>query len=104
MKYAYISVESKLTEEFPLHCDDEKLLKAARKTVRNMDKLGGKMGTGHLDMELRTIMSALECGINGKRFDAVAEALVMLQQLEQAVRMDAKTTDEINKSISFKNN
>ena len=53
---------------------------------KGFDKIDGGI-TGHaIDLQLRTVMSALEAGVNVKDWECVVEALLMLQDAEFETR------------------
>jgi hypothetical protein len=55
-----------------------------------MDAIDGGMQCEFpVDMCLRTIMSAILCGLTEPKHDAIEDAYVMLEQLEQFVRDNA---------------
>jgi hypothetical protein len=59
------------------------LMKAARKRIRAFDKSDGSDVTKvDTDLALRTIMSAISSGIETNMWDVIADAQVMLSQLE----------------------
>lgn len=68
-----------------------KLMKAARITNRRMDSVDRKAGFAapgdcDLTLQLRTAMSAIECGIKTGDWSAVAEGLDILQRAEEKLR------------------
>ena len=59
------------------------LLKDARLRVETFDKIDGHtVADGNIDPALRTVMTALKSAIVSKDWGVVAEAQVMLQQIE----------------------
>ena len=75
------------------HFDGETvgLIERARHFVEKCDRHDGhSQAYCPIDMGLRTVMTALEAGLNMQRWDTVAEAFIMLQQIEQSTREEAK--------------
>ena len=94
--YAMLSVSSTDEHPFPIECKKRKrLIDAAIKRVEEMDKVdGGPIWKHHVDLGMRTVMQALETGIETQSWECVAEALVMLNQIEWIIRLSAKYTME----------
>lgn len=65
------------------------VLRRAKKHVAEMDKTDGSSVTKFpTDMALRTIMTAIQTGIQMKDWSCVGDAMVMLQQIEPKFRPD----------------
>ena len=95
--FVTISVSTTRTGEYPVSLNDAELWKNAVKKVHEMDKIdGSQVGHWHIDLALRTVMTALETGINHKAWDCLAEALVMVQQVEKSCREHAVKKDGNN--------
>lgn len=75
----------------PIECEKSSdLVQKSRKRVEAMDATDEcSVGEMHIDVGLRTAMSALEYGIQQKAWDGVADALIMIQQIEFTVRRGA---------------
>lgn len=63
-----------------------RLVAQARKRVQSMDKVDGGMGHLPPDMDLRTILAALNCALKTEDWGTAADAYCMLQDLELVVR------------------
>jgi hypothetical protein len=71
----------------------QKLIDKARRTNAERDRIdGGLMGLP-VDVHLRTIISALVCGISMKDWDCIAEGTAMVQEMEFAVRKATKKVE-----------
>lgn len=74
----------------------EALVSTARRTNAerdNADRAAGfaaPVDGGDLSMQLRTVLCALECGIEIEDWDSVAEGYAMLERLERITRQSAK--------------
>lgn len=67
--------------------DHDALMRAARLRVANMDAVdGSNVALGPIDMSLRTVMCALSCAIKSSDWSVVADAQVMLSQIELRYR------------------
>jgi hypothetical protein len=67
------------------------LIDQAKKFVSDLDAADGQSQTAlAIDLGLRTVLTAISAGLNQNRWDTVAEAYVMLQQIERSVREEAK--------------
>jgi|GEM_PF-2623607 len=71
---------------FELTAECKELIDKAKKKIAGMDKIDGGVDIMHLTEWLQTVMTALIGGINRKDFDMIAEAYIMLGQLEKQAR------------------
>ena len=75
----------KYSPPFPKHLISD--YEDAVKRVIEMDEIDGSDVTRlSPDEALRTVMTALQAGLNGQRFDCIFDAYVMLQQMELHLR------------------
>ena len=79
------------------------LMRAARKRIARMDKTdGGPISENPLDLALRTAMMAIKAGFSEGTYDAIADAQVMLQQIEWRYRpADSKGKNHLDKSGGY---
>ena len=65
------------------------VIQEARQRIANMDNTDGSgVGEWHPELALRTVLSALSAGISGDDLSCIADAYVMVQQIEFASRRD----------------
>jgi len=78
-------------EKFPVGRDGtaeyKGLLAEAGVFNAKMDEVDGGMARVSPPLVLRTAMTAMEAGLKEKRFDSIAEALLMIQEVEQRLRI-----------------
>ena len=81
------------TDVFPCHGRAKTMVENARKRNVRMSSIDRRNGNDApedcpLDMHLRTVLSALECGMNMREWEVVAEAAALLQDAELKARQD----------------
>lgn len=75
-----------MTTRFPIQ--DTDIIRRARKRISEMDQVDGAVQQLPLDLAIRTCITALDCAINGLDWTLAADAIVMLQAIEEKVRTD----------------
>jgi hypothetical protein len=81
-----------------------KLVEKARKVNAGRDRMDS-CPPSHcpLDVELRTVISALSCGISTHDWDCIAEGLAMIQDAEMKVRVNVVVEQDPCRPLKIRN-